>query len=171
MAHHPCHPSVKLGSQAAVQTRLSVPTTKTSRWSMLRETTVTGDPGAALPPLSSHQPCQPSVNAGSHAAVCTTPFTSVTKMSNLSELRETTCTGEPAGTWMSPMGHQPCHPSVKAGSQAAVHTRPSVPTTKTSSLSLLRETAVTWAPGAATPSRSRHQPCHQSAKVGSHAAV
>src|SRR5436190_1594695 len=39
--------------------------------------------------------------------------------------------------------HHPCQPSANVGSQAAVYTCPSVPTTKTSSLSALRETAVT----------------------------
>ena len=61
----------------------SAPPTNTSSLSVLRETAVTGAPGAARPPFSSHQPCQPSVNAGSQAAVWITPLMSVTKMSRM----------------------------------------------------------------------------------------
>src|SRR5262249_50381611 len=85
----PCQPSVKVGSQAAVHTRLSLPMTNTSSLSLLRDTAVTGAPGAALPPLSVHQPCNQSVKAGSHAAVTIAPLTSVAKISNLSVLRDT----------------------------------------------------------------------------------
>ena len=42
---------------------------------------------------------------------------------------------------------------------------------KTSSLSVLRETPWIGVPGAPRPPLSCHQPCHQSAKSGSHAAV
>src|SRR5205809_165553 len=89
IGHQPCHQSVKPGSQAAVQTRPSLPTTKTSSLLVLRDTAVTGAPGAARPPFSSHQPCHQSVKPGSQAAVMMTPLTSVTKISSLSVLRET----------------------------------------------------------------------------------
>ena len=100
--------------------RLSLPVTKTSSLSVLRETAVTGAPGAARPPFSSHQPCHQSVKSGSQAAVIITPRLSVTKMSSLSMLRETAPTAVPAGAVALPIGHQPCHQSVKSGSQAAV---------------------------------------------------
>ena len=120
IGHQPCHPSVKSGSQAAVQMRPSFPVTKTSSLSVLRETAVTGAPGAARPPFSSHQPCHQSVKSGSQAAVIITPRLSVTKMSSLSGLRDTASTREPTGTRMLPIGHQPCQQSVKPGSHAAV---------------------------------------------------
>jgi hypothetical protein len=48
---------------------------------VLRDTAVTGAPGAARPPLMGHQPCQPSAKSGSQAAVWMLPLLSVTKMS------------------------------------------------------------------------------------------
>jgi hypothetical protein len=92
-------------------------------------------------------------------------------MSSLSALRDTACTALPCGALTLPTTHQPCHPSVNAGSHAAVQMRPSVPTTNTSSLSGLRDTPVTAAPGAARPPAIGHQPCHPSVNAGCQAAV
>src|SRR3954462_4999430 len=92
-------------------------------------------------------------------------------MSSLSVLRETAVTGAP-GTARPPlMCHQPCQPSVKPGSQAALIVRPAVSVTKMSSLFALRETAWTGAPCGATTLPIHHQPCHPSVKLDCQAAV
>ncbi len=88
--HQPCHQSVKEGCHAAVYTFLSLPITNASSLLLLLDTAFTGAPAFALPLLSVHQPCHQSVNAGSHAAVRIEPFLSVTNMSSLLALLDTT---------------------------------------------------------------------------------
>src|SRR5215218_4958983 len=136
----PCQPSENAGSHAAVHTPPSAPTTNTSNLSALRETQVTGAPGAASPSRTCHHPCHQSVKPGSHAALTTLPSTSVPKMSSRSALRDTTCIGDPGGKRVSPMRPQPCQPSENPGSQAAVLTAPSRSVTETSRWSRLRDT-------------------------------
>jgi hypothetical protein len=70
-----------------------------------------------------------------------------------------------------PIGNQPNHSLVALGSHAADHTRPSVPTTNTSSLSVLRDTAVTGAPAAACPPLIFRQACQPSVNPGSQEPV
>src|SRR5665647_1342725 len=119
--------------------------TKMSSLSVLRETAVTGAPGAAWPPLMCHQPCQPSAKSGSQAAVYTPPSVPVTKMSSLSVLRDTTSTAAPGAAWPPLMCHQPCQPSAKSGCQAADRTWPLTSVRKTSRWSALRVTVDTSA--------------------------
>ena len=79
-----CH-----GAQAALYTPPSVPVTKMSSWSLLREIAVIGDPAAARPPLISRQSVHPVVCHGAHAAVIVRPCLSTAKMSSWSRLRDT----------------------------------------------------------------------------------
>jgi len=87
--------------QLSLFTAPSVPVTKMSRWSVRRETAVTGAPGAARPSRMGHQPCQPSVWSGAQAAVCTRPSVSERNTSRRLALRDT-ATGAPGPRMLEP---------------------------------------------------------------------
>src|SRR4051794_39825376 len=102
-----------------------------------------------------HQPCHVAPKPGSHAAVTTAPVWSVAKMSSLSAERDTALTGASAGkVWLADTSDQPCQVAPKAGSHAAVRTRPSRSVTNTSRCSSERLVPCTGARRPRTPPTS-----------------